>query len=499
MKSISKYFQAKHKIICTIIFTFAITYIACVGNLWCSTNDNKLKNGINSLIHKYKPIGSRVGISIFSISKNKSLYKLNSNGQFVVASNMKLLTTATALVYLGPDFEFKSKIFCRGDISPNGKLDGDIIIKGSGSPNISGRFYEGNITAVPTLWANAIKKLGVKIITGDIIADDRVFDRKFICDDWPKNQLSGWYCAQAGGLSLNDNCIDILVKPNKKAGAPVNIQLEPNTSYVKIVNTCKTTTNKSKHSYSLFRKPLTNTIYVKGFMWSKTSEKRHWVTIHNPPLYTATVFKEILESMDIRIQGKARNVEYTEIFDKQYLLKIIETTSTLKQSIKVANKRSQGFYSEQILKTIGHQINNEGSALAGLNVIKRFISKLGFSEDLYQIADGSGLSKNNKLTPEIITSLLRFMYKHKNARVFLESLPISGVDGTLKKRLKKGPYKTRIKAKTGYVYGVSTLSGYVKTLNNEIIAFSILVNKIKGSARPAKRLQDAVCRLLVTS
>jgi D-alanyl-D-alanine carboxypeptidase/D-alanyl-D-alanine-endopeptidase (penicillin-binding protein 4) len=170
----------------------------------------------------------------------------------------------------------------------------------------------------------------------------------------------------------------------------------------------------------------------------------------------------------------------------------------LRQSITVANKRSQGFYAEQILKTLGAVINNEGTFSGGLDVIKDFLTKLGIPEDQYQLDDGSGLSKKNRLTPDTITTLLNYMYNHKNAGIFLKSLPISGTDGTLKKRLKEEPYKSRVRAKTGYVKGTRTLSGYVKTLDEEVIAFSILVNKIKGSTWQAKRLQDVICRSLVT-
>jgi D-alanyl-D-alanine carboxypeptidase/D-alanyl-D-alanine-endopeptidase (penicillin-binding protein 4) len=212
----------------------------------------------------------------------------------------------------------------------------------------------------------------------------------------------------------------------------------------------------------------------------------------------ATVFKEILEGKNVRVIGKARVIEETDFNASHRLQKLIITTSSLRQSITVANKRSQGFYAEQILKTLGATFKNEGSFSGGLDVIKDFLTKLGIPEDQYQLDDGSGLSKKNKLTPETITKLLNYMYNHKNSGIFLKSLPISGTDGTLKKRLKEEPYKSRVRAKTGYVYGARTLSGYVKTLNEEIIAFSILVNKIKGGTWEAKRLQDVICRYLVT-
>lgn len=498
MTLISRTNQTRHKIPYFLLVALVFSYILYLENTWSTPEEDKLNEEINAILQKYKPKGTRVGISIFSISKNKSLYKSNSNESFVVASNMKLFTTAAALVYLGADFEYKTGILYSGSISSDGKLKGDIIIRGSGDPNISGRFFEDEITAVPAYWADAIKKQGIKVVMGDIIADDSIFDREFVHGNWPKDQLSEWYCAPVSGLSFNDNCVDIILKPDNKLGGLVSIQISPETSYVEIINKCKTTTLKSKHSYSFHRKPFTNQIQITGFLWSKTEPQKEWITIYNPPLYTATVFKEILERKNVHIMGEARVINESDLNAGHKLHKLAVTTSSLIQAINVANKRSQGFYAEQILKTIGATVKKEGTFSGGLDVIKDFISKLGISEEQYQLDDGSGLSKENRLTPEMIIRLLRYMYMHKDAGIFLKSLPISGTDGTLEKRLKTEPYKSRIRAKTGYVCGASTLSGYVKTVNEEIITFAILVNEIKGSTWQAKLLQDAICRFLVT-
>lgn len=483
------------------IFFYFIFCIALQGFLseilWSAPKGLKLKEEIDALVYRYKPKNSQVGISIFSISKAKPLYELNSRKPFVVASNMKLLTTATALVSLGPDFVYETKVFYRGDLSSRSKLQGDIIIQGSGDPNISGRFYNDEITAVPRSWAERVAEHGIKTITGDIIADDTIFDREFVCDSWPKDQLSEWYCAPVCGLSFNDNCIDIIVKPNRQPGGSASIQIEPETSYVKIFNTCKTTNLQSQHLYSLYRRPFTNSVYVKGSIWSKSGPQKVWITIHDPALYTATVFKEILENRGISVLGEARVVNASEKKMRHSSYALAVTNSSLRQSIEVTNKRSQGFYAEQIVKTVGAHIKNEGSFSAGLDVIRDFLAELGFSKNQYQIDDGSGLSKKNRLWPVMITTLLNYMYNHEDGDIFLQSLPISGVEGTLKNRLTQPPYKTRVRAKTGYILGTSTLSGYVETLEGEIVAFSILVNEISGGIRQAKHLQDAICRLLV--
>ncbi|MDR4498450.1 MAG: D-alanyl-D-alanine carboxypeptidase/D-alanyl-D-alanine-endopeptidase [Candidatus Scalindua sp.] len=497
MKFLPEINQTKKNLFFFCFILFVALHSFLPENLWCTPRVKELKEEIDAIVYKYRPSGAHVGISIYSISRDKTLYALNSHKLFVVASNMKLFTTATALVYLGSDFVYETKIFSRGPLTSEGKLQGDIIIQGSGDPNISGRFYQGKITAVPTIWAKRVEEHGIKVIAGDIIADDSIFDRKFICDSWPKDQLSEWYCAPVSGLSFNDNCIDIVVKPNNGSGNLASVQIEPITSYIKIFNTCRTTSLVSEHLYSLYRKPFTNSIYIKGKIWSKSVPQKAWITIHDPALYTATVFKEILEDRNIRVLGDTRLVNSSDKNTKTELQKIAVTLSTLRQSVEVANKRSQGFYAEQILKTLGAHIKKEGSFSAGLDVIRDFLASFGFSDAEYQIHDGSGLSKKNRLTTVLVTTLLTFMYKHEYGDIFSQSLSVAGIDGTLKRRMNREPYRSRIRAKTGYVLGTCTLSGYVETLKGEIITFSILVNGIKGSIQKAKLLQDAICMFLV--
>ncbi len=434
------------------------------------------------------------GISILSVKKNSTLFNHRHNDLFSLASNMKLLVTSAALDYLGPDFEYKTSVEAHGTITTSGELKGDIIIKGSGDPNLSGRFHDGNILAIPESWANAIRNRGIRVVTGDIIADDRIFDRIYINPNWPENQLSEWYCAPSCGLSFNDNCIDITLIPDKKPGNIVKLFVNPNTSYFTIFNSCVYTSIKKEHVYSIYRKPETNQIFIKGKFWINASPKKTWVSVHNPSLYLATVFKEVLEKNGITVLGSARVIDERDS-DANHEI-IAQTTSTMEQTVLVTNKQSQNFYAEQIMKTLGAQIKGRGTLEAGIEVVRDFMSKLGFETDGYQIEDGSGLSKGNKLSPAMITSLLAYMYNHPHGKVLWDSLPTSGVDGGLQRRMIAPLYKGKIHAKTGYIAKTSTLSGYVDTPDGEVLAFSILVNNFKNLGIVMK-FQDEICQTLV--
>lgn len=462
-----------------------------------ATSPTNLDSRIQALLKTPSLKNVSYGISVVSIKKNTPLFSYRDNDLFCIASNMKLLTTAAAIEYLGPDFEYRTSVDAHGVITASGELKGDLIIRGSGDPNLSGRFYNGNITSVPESWANAIRSRGIRKVTGDIIADDSVFDRIYTNPNWPENQLFAWYCAPSCGLSFNDNCVDITLTSDKKPGNIVTLLVEPNTSYFTIINKCVSTSKKQEHAYSIYRKPGTNQIFIKGKFWINASPEKTWVNVHNPALYLATVFKEILEKKGTTVQGCARVIDETDSFNSD-LEKMTETISPMKQTILVMNKNSQNFYAEQILKTLGLQIKGRGSSNAGIEVLHAFMRKLGFSPDEYQIEDGSGLSKGNKLSPRIITTLLTHMNEHPYRDVLYNSLPVSGIDGGLRHRMISSRYKNKIHAKTGYIAKTSALSGYIDTLSGETLAFSILMNNFKDLGA-IRKIQDNICQILVDS
>lgn len=479
-------------------FIFAIVFLRAFFTpvMEASANNyDDLKKRIGAILKNKSLKDASCGISIVSIKKNMPIFNYRSNDLFGVASNMKLLTTAAALDSLGPDFEYKTYIEAGGTITDSGALKGDIIIRGSGDPNFSGRLYHGHILAVPEAWAVAVMERGIHTITGDIVADDSIFDRRYINPNWPKNQLSEWYCAPSCGLSFNDNCVDITIIPGKKPGMKATLLVEPDTSYFTISNDCICTPHKKEHGYSIYRKPETNQIFIRGKFWINAAPEKRWVSVHNPALYLATVFKEVLEKYGITVYGNVRLIQETDA-SHAHLERITRTTSTLAQTILVTNKRSQNFYAEQILKTLGARINGSGTVELGIDVVHNFMSKLGFYPDAYQIYDGSGLSRGNKLSPGMITSLLVYMMKHPQGKAFYNSLPISGIDGGLQSRMVSPQYKNRVHAKTGYIAKTSALSGYIETSDNDALAFSILINNF-NNLDAVQKIQDAICQTLV--
>lgn len=476
-----------------------LVFSAVTDYLWAGPSRKALERDIWQVLSSPHLKNASVGIHVVSLPDEEILFSLNSDRLFTVASNMKILTTAAALHFLGAGYQFKTTVYYSGNITKEGVLDGDIIIRGGGDPNISGRFYEGRSTAVLERWAAALGRNGVREVRGDIVADDTWFDREYVHPDWPRDQLTEWYCAPVSGLSFNDNCIKLRLVRKKKGKGVVKVVLEPGTSYVTIHNSCRITRSEKKAGFSVYRRPGTNEIFIKGRLTPKQLPLIYYVTVDNPPLFLASVFREVLERRGIGVYGRVRLIGEGERVSYPELHELVSTTSTLAQSVKVANMRSQNFYAEQILKTLGAEMRGEGSFRAGLGVLREFLLELGYTPDRYRLADGSGLSRNNRLSPLMMVDILTFMYRHTEGDVFYSSLPISGTSGTLRRRLKKPPYKGRVRAKTGYIYRASTLSGYVETLSGRTLAFSILINNFNGSNKKIKRIQDSICRVLVNS
>ncbi len=479
-----------------LVLAACLVLTALQARLWAGpVKETRLAKNIGRILSVPPLDGASVGICVVSLRDEKELFSLNSNKLFIVASNMKLLTTAAALQYMGAEYQFKTTVYRRGDISKEGVLSGDIIIRGGGDPNISGRFHGGRSTAILERWAAALSEAGIIEIGGDIIADDTYFDREYIHPSWPRDQLARWYCAPVSGLSFNDNCIELRVLPGANGG--VKIVKEPSTKYVTVHNSCRITKKKKDAKFIINKKPGTNEIFVKGRVKSSQLPATHFVTVDNPPLFLASVFKEVLERQGIKVDGRVRLITEKDGNSPLKLHELTSMASTMAQSVKVANTRSQNFYAEHILKALGMETKGKGSFAAGQEALRGFLLELGYSSDRYKITDGSGLSRDNRLSPRMIVDILAFMYRHRDGDVFYSSLSTSGTSGTLRNRLKKEPYKGRVRAKTGYIYKASALSGYVETLGGKTVAFSILINNFKVPNSKIKRIQDSICRTLV--
>jgi len=482
-----------------VLFFSSLLFLASV--VWAGED---LRREIDEILYQRVPKEAEFGLRVIQLldptggsygPAGKVLYSFHADELFDAASNTKLFVTSAALARLGPDYEFTTRVYARGKIE-KGVLTGDVILVGGGDPNISGRFYKGDALAIPRKWARAVRASGIKKITGSIIADDRFFDRAYINPHWPMQDLPYWYAAEISALSFNDNCLKLVVTPVKAERAWATVLKSPPTSYVEIKESPRVVAEGTA-TVNVYRIAGTNEVRVSGEIPDASRPISLWVSVHNPPLYLATVLKEELKRAGVKVDGKVRLVDANEEIDYARLTLITEHKSTLAQSIKIANKRSQNFYAEQILKTLGKEKKGEGSWPAGIRAVADFLGELGIAPGTYHMVDGSGLADGNRFSPMQITTLLELMAAHPHSQVWKESLSQAGLDGTMRSRLRRSPYQGRVLGKTGTAAGVSALSGYVHTTSGHTLAFSFLFNDFPGSSRPIKAIEDEILQLLV--
>lgn len=433
------------------------------------------------------------GAFIRSLKTGDVIYKRNADKLFMPASNMKLFTSAAALILLGHNYVYETNIFANGTIK-NGVLNGDLIIQGSGDPTISNRFFHGTITNIFEKWADSLLAKGIKQITGNIVGDDSNFDNQGLGKGWSWDNESYWFSAPSGALSFNDNCVEVKISPTE-INFPASVEINPTTKYVNVLSKVITVHNNDEQNVKVARLRGTNVIVVSGKIRKNSSAVIENIAVSDPTMFFLTVFKEVLDKKGITVLGKIGSINTSEkIIISQNLIPLINHQSVpLRLIIKEINKNSNNFYAEQLLKTIGYEIYGYGTTENGIKACRDFFSQIGLNTDDIKMVDGSGLSQLNLVTPRQIVNLLGYMYKSDNLKYFYDSLPIAGVDGTLSDRMLKSEAQGNVRAKTGYNANASSLSGYIKTASGDILAFSIIMNNFLSPVNLINYIQDNIC------
>jgi len=432
------------------------------------------------------------GVSIQSLVTGEYFYKKNENKLFMPASNQKLITSAAGLLLLGPMYRFKTEIYSTGFVDGS-TLNGDLIIKGFGDPTISGRFNNDDMTKIFRDWADSLLALGIDEINGNILGDDNAFDDTGLGEGWAWDFESDWFAAPSSALSFNDNCIDIVVKPGAKGEEGI-LTIAPQSKYAIILNKVYTVGRDSVTNIQVYRERGTNIITVYGSIKEGDEAVKAYATINNPTQYFVVTLKNILQQKGITISGFASDIDdlSSPLSSSSRKLLFTHHSVFLKDIIKVLNKNSQNYYAEQLLKTIGYETKGYGSAFRGIEAIKTMLNSIGINTDNMEIVDGSGLSRLNLISPNQISVLLNYMYKSEVFTYYYNSLPIGGVDGTMANRLRKTRAQNNVRAKTGYVNGVRSISGYIFTGDKEPVVFSIITNNFTVPVVLADNLQDLV-------
>ena len=413
-----------------------------------------------------------ISVSLRSLQTGNVLYEYNGDFGVKPASTLKLLTAATALDVLGPNYRFKTEVYVDGNIE-NNVLQGDLYIKGGGDPTLQ---KENFLT-----FAVALKRNGIRTITGNVYGDDYAFVGSQLTPGIYPEDESYYYAPRITALTMSPNddydagTMIVNVKPTT-IGKAANYTAEPNTSGMRIVNKSKTVNRGQKNTIKIERKYRTNEIIITGSI-PLGSTSREWVTLYDPTINTLHALKTTIEGTGIKFSKTASLTRKTVPSDA----KLIYTKQSipLKTIMNPFMKLSNNSIADILVKTMGREVHGEGSTENGLKVLKTYGDSIGLHMDEWSFEDGSGMSHKNKVSANELSLLLLKVRQEPNYKLFKSSLPIGGersrlVGGSLKNRFTAPSYKNRVVAKTGSITGVYTLSGYVTGKSGRMYAFTIM-------------------------
>jgi len=437
-----------------------------------------------------------IGVAVYSVDRSAPLYLRSADRALLPASNMKLYTTAAALDRLGPDFQYTTSLYADGPVLPGGILDGNLVLAGRGDPSISGRFFGDSATYVFDRFADELRRAGVRRVTGRLIGDASYFDDELAAPGWEAGNLLWWYGARANALSFNDNVVTMEIRAGTSVGDPVGVSFQPRADGLRVANRATTSGRRGGRSIGIGRRPDIDGYEIWGRIPLGGAPVRYVVAVEDPPTFALSVMRGRLERAGISVTGRDQVVYDRDLLPQRPRRLVASHVSPrLVDLVRVVNKRSQNFFAEQILKTLGAMVEGEGSFDEGADVVRELLRGFGVSSQSVAIEDGSGLSRYDIVTARTTAELLVAMRSHPEFDDYYDSLLIAGQDGD-PRRLNSAAAIGNVHMKTGTLRGVSALSGYATTRDGELLAFSVITNGMPGGKGASIGLEDAVAEAL---
>ncbi len=439
---------------------------------------------------------TQVSLFAMDLDTGNVIGSLEPDQPMIPASNMKVVTTAAAMDVLGPEFLFRTELAIR---QPSAAAP-ELVVKGDGDPAFGDAILLGqhglNVEQLLASWVEVVRQTGHTRFAR-LVLDDRVFDEQFSHEDWPEPDLRKGYGAQVAGINFYTNVVDILPTPTVE-GQAARVDVFPDAPHFEKTNRTKTG-GKTDH-FILDRRLGTNQLIFGGNVKNRRTVPFQ-VSIHDPAVFFGQVFAARLAQAGITVDAVVRPEPQEELDDTRPL-HVVQTTLPL--VLARTNQDSQNMFAEALVKRMGHQLTGQpGSWDNGAAAIRAVLrQRLGARSSAMVIADGSGMSRNNRVTARLLVELLRELHQDPTkGPIFLESLSAAGENGTLQQRL--NDLGGRVYGKSGYIGGVSTLTGYLVIPAAEggrprTIGFSFLFNGFKPPlyARNMKRVQDGLLALI---
>lgn len=427
----------------------------------------------------------QIGIDVYNLTKKEVVFKHNEKLLFRPASNMKILTTATALYFLGPEFDFKTEIKTDGEIKDS-VLKGDLYFIGGFDPDFTTNDLDTMILS--------LKQQGIKKIDGNLYADISNMDSLFWGNGWMWDDDPYSDFPYMTPLIINDACVKVIVSPGN-IGEKANIQIIPDVDFFKFENEIVTVDNDTT-DLTVSRNWIerSDSLILKGGFYVNAKSDTTKINIVNSTQYFLALAKKSLRKNKITFSGECKIVK-----SPNNIKTLVIKERPFSQVIVNLNKTSDNLSAEMTLRALAFAMEKKpASAKKGIKWVDSLITLVGLNPKDYRIVDGSGVSHYNLVSVELLDEVLIYMYRYypELFKVLYNSFPIAGVDGTLKSRMKNTAAYNNVHAKTGTLSGVSSLSGYLNSKNGDLISFSINTQNFVGSASRAREYQDRICEIL---
>jgi len=455
----------------------------CLWALGAASFSATMQSSVDSLINRLNP-HVNLGAVVVDLTSGETLFQRNADRLYIPASNMKLFSEAAALMVLGPDYRFKNQLSTNAGQLHAGVLQGDVYLHLSGDPSFN-RDDLRNLLA-------SLKQWNIHSIRGNVIIDSSLAGVNAYPPGWLTADLSYSYGAPIAPLMLDSNRLTVTVNPGSQAGAPAVVEVDDGGGAIALNNQA-TTKGDAKGCGVGFTLDQENHLTVRGCVGAGQWAVQQRMAIKNPLMYAQGMIKSELAQANIEISGQ---VQLGKAPVGALLLGTVYSRP-LSQLMADTLKPSDNLYADSLYlhaaaKIHGSPVNwNDAQP-----IIKNFLElQTGIDLKKSVFTDGSGLSRYNLVTPKQMITLLQFLYQRfPLSYEYIAALPISGRDGTLQKRFKIPTQQGFVRAKTGTMTGMNSLSGYMYSTNGHTLAFALFINRLPGkSAGPGRPLLDALC------
>jgi serine-type D-Ala-D-Ala carboxypeptidase/endopeptidase (penicillin-binding protein 4) len=479
--------------------------VAPVGPVVGATSLEALRTQLAALLDARRFAAATWSVKVVSLETGRTLFEHHADRLMSPASNSKLYTAALALDRFGGDYRIVTPILATAKPDAAGEVKGDVIISGRGDPSWSSDPRLKNFADIFTPFADALQHAGVRAVTGDMVADATYFRMPPNGAGWTADDLNDYYGAEISAISLEDNYAELHAAPGAREGEPGALAfLLPQTGLM-IDNRTTTVAKGGARRLEPLRLFGENVVHVFGQLPVGGTEENLDITVPRPATWFAAALKDALVRRGIRVEGSARSVRWPDApVATAGAVKLGEISSPpLRELIARFLKPSQNLETDLIFAHVGEATRTpetpawRTSEQLGVSALREFLRKNHLPADDVRFEEGSGLSRNNLTTANATVALLQFMAARADAADYVNALPIAGVDGTLRRRMKETPAENNLHGKTGSLRWANSLSGYLTSAAGERLVFSAMVNRaVYPPERNAREDLDAIAVML---